>query len=452
MMKNKYEIDMCNGPLVSKMLLFSIPLILSSILQLLFNAADIVVVGRFAGSISLAAVGATTVLIHLCVNFFIGFSIGANVLAAQFYGAGDGKNTHETVHTAILLAIISGMVLIVVGIFMPGIMLKAMGTPEEVLPLATRYLQIYFLGMPAVMVYNFGAAILRAVGDTRRPLYYLTTAGIVNVVLNLFFVIVCGLGVVGVAMATAISQYISAVLIIRCMMKMDSLCRLELKGLKIYGNKLKGIVKIGLPAGLQGVLFSISNILIQSSINSFGAIAMAGNSTSSNIEGFVYVSMNAIYQTNLSFTSQNVGAGKYKRITPILIRSIGIVICVGMLLGWSAVFFHNQLLGLYSSDPEVLAYAYDRLRIICGCYMLCGIMDVMVGSLRGMGYSVVPMIVTLTGVCGLRILWIFTVFVAHPSLKLLYISYPLTWIFTEIAHLICYIVIKRKKFSVPRCA
>ena len=425
-MKKSYEMDMCTGPLLKKLLIFAVPLILSGVLQLLFNAADIVVVGKFAGSHALAAVGSTGALINLFTNVFIGFSIGANVLVAQYFGAKDEQNIQDTVHTSM--------------------MLEVMATPEEVLGQAALYIRIYFIGMPAMLIYNFGAAVLRAIGDTRRPLYYLLEAGVVNVILNLVFVIGFQMGVAGVAIATVVSQCISAALIVRCLMKSGGMYRLYLKRIRIHKEKMIRIIQIGLPAGLQGAIFSISNVLIQSSINSFGAIAMAGNTAASNIEGFVYVSMNAIYQTALSFVSQNVGAGQQKRIPKISIYCMAIVFTVGLALGTLAYRCGGTLLGIYSSDPEVIAYGLDRMKVICQIYFLCGMMDVAVGILRGMGYSIMPMLVSLAGACGLRIVWIFTVFVWKHSLFVLYLSYPITWIITLSVHLICFAVVwKRKK-------
>lgn len=443
-MKKSYEIDMCNGPLLGKLLLFALPLMLSGILQLFFNAADIVVVGRFSGSHALAAVGATSALINLLVNLFIGLSIGTNVLTAQYYGAKDKEGIHQTVHTSVLVSIIGGLILIVVGVLLAKPLLELMATPEEVLGQATLYMRIYFCGMPGMMLYNFGAAILRAIGDTRRPLYFLLTAGVLNILLNMFFVIVFHMGVAGVALATIISQALSAVLVVRCLMQMDGMCRLFLRQLRIYPDKLVRIVKIGLPAGLQGAVFSISNVLIQSSVNSFGAIAMAGNTAASNLEGFVYTSMNAVYQTALSFTSQNIGAGKYSRIGQILRRCVAIVTVVGLTLGGMMVLFSHPLLGIYSTDADVIAYGTRRLLIICLPYFLCGIMDTMVGMLRGMNYSVLPMIVSLAGACGLRILWIFTVFRINHSLFTLYISYPITWAITASVHFCCYLWVRKK--------
>ena len=391
-----YEMDMCNGPLFSKLIVFAVPLMLSGILQLLFNAADIIVVGRFAGSESLAAVGSTSSLINLLVNLFIGLSIGANVLVAQFYGAQRLKDLEETVHTSILLAGIGGVILIFVGFFLSDPMLELMGTPDEVL------------------------------------------------VLNLIFVIQFSMGVAGVALATTISQCVSAALIIQCLARSDAPYRLQKSKLKLKGDKVKKIAKIGLPAGIQGSVFSISNVLIQSSVNSFGAVAMAGSTASANIEGFVYTSMNAVYQTALSFTSQNFGAGNYKRMTKILIYCQAIVIMVGIVMGGGAVLAGRQLLGIYSSNPEVIQYGMNRLRLISGPYFLCGIMDVMVGALRGIGYSVAPMLVSLTGACGFRIFWIFTVFASNRSLETLYLSYPVSWALTFTAHIICYVFIRRK--------
>lgn len=443
-MAKSYEMDMTSGPLLKKILIFSVPLMLSGILQLLFNAADIIVVGQFTGSSALAAVGSTSSLINLFVNVFIGFSIGANVLVAQYYGARDEKNVHETVHTSILLAVICGLILIVAGIALAPPMLELMDTPDEVLGQAVLYMRIYFVGMPATLVYNFGAAILRAVGDTRRPLYYLFTAGCVNVVLNLFFVVVCGRGVDGVAIATVISQIISAVLIVRCLTKSEGMYRLDLSRLKLHRQKVIQIARIGLPAGFQGAIFSISNVLIQSSVNSFGAIAMAGNTAASNIEGFIYTCMNAVYQTSLSFTSQNLGAGKIRRISRILLECLGVVLLVGAAMGFLAYAFGAELLHIYSGDPEVIENGLHRMRVICQTYYLCGMMDVTVGALRGLGYSVMPMLVSLAGVCGVRIVWIFTAFVWNRSLFTLYVSYPISWGATFVIHLICFLVVYRK--------
>ena len=439
-----YEVDMCNGPLFSKIVTFALPLILSGILQLLFNAADIIVVGHFAGRESLAAVGSTTSLINLMINVFVGLSIGANVLVAQYFGAKKWKDLEETVHTAMMIAVAGGILLVFIGVIFSGPILHLMGSPDDVLPLAALYLRIYFIGMPATLTYNFGAAILRAVGDTRRPLYFLLFAGAVNVVLNLFFVIGLSMGVAGVATATVISECISAVLIVRCLARSDCAYRLCREKLRITKSKVKMIMKIGLPAGFQGALFSISNVLIQSSINSFGSIAMAGSTASGNVEGFVYNAMNAVYQTALSFTSQNYGAGKMKRVTKILLYCQGLVIVVGIVLGGGAVLAGPKLLQIYSTDPEVISYAMMRMRIINGTYFLCGIMDTMVGGLRGLGYSIVPMLVSLTGACLFRVVWIFSIFAVHRTLEVLYLSYPVSWIITLTAHIICYIVIRKQ--------
>jgi len=449
-MKKSYEIDMCNGPLLRKILIFAVPLMLSGILQLLFNAADIIVVGRFSGSHALAAVGSTSALINLLVNVFIGLSVGTNVLIAQYYGAKDRKNISETVHTSVLISLISGFILVFIGVALAKPILKLMGTPDDVLQHSVLYIRIYFLGMPVTMLYNFGAAILRAIGDTKRPLYFLSIAGVVNVILNLIFVIIFDMGVAGVALATVISQVISAALVVRCLACMDGMCRLDLKKLHIYRDKLMKMIQIGLPAGMQGAIFSLSNVLIQSSVNSFGSVAMAGNTAASNIEGFVYNSMNAVHQTALSFTSQNVGAKKYKRIGKILAQCLLIVSAIGLIMGIGAYALGEPLLHIYSSDTEVIQYGLARMQVICVSYFLCGIMDVMVGSLRGMGCSVMPMLVSLTGACGFRILWIFTVFAWKHSLFVLYISYPISWIITAGVHMICYAVVKKKYY--PSCA
>ena len=446
-MKKSYEIDMCDGPLLSKILLFSVPLMMSGILQLLFNAADIIVVGRFAGSSALAAVGSTSSLINLLINVFVGLSVGVNVLVAKYYGGQREKDMSETVHTAVLTSLLSGLFLVILGGIAARPLLHLMGTPDDVLDQAVLYMRIYFLGMPVLMVYNFGAAILRAIGDTRRPLYFLFMAGVVNVALNLFFVIGLGMGVDGVGWATVISEHVSALLVLKSLMEAPGALKLNLKELRIHPKKLKRIVKIGLPAGMQGAIFSISNVLIQSSVNSFGSIAMAGNTASANIEGFVYTAMNAVYQTNLSFTSQNLGGRKYSRINRIMYICLAVVTVVGITLGITAVLAGDLLLGIYSSDAQVLRYGMLRLEIICGTYFLCGIMDCMVGSLRGLGYSVIPMFVSLTGACGFRVLCVFTVFAAYRSLDVLYLSYPVSWAITAIAHMITFRKIRRK---IPR--
>lgn len=443
-MKRTYEMNMCEGPLCKKIIIFAIPLILSGILQLLFNAADIIVVGRFSGEHALAAVGSTSSLINLLINLFIGVSVGANVVVGRYYGANDYDNIEQSVHTAILTSILSGVLMVFIGFFASRPLLELMGTPENVIDLSVIYMRIYFLGMPAFMLYNFGAAILRSVGDTKRPLYFLMISGIINVLFNLFFVIVLHMGVAGVAFATIISQTISAGFILLSLHQSEGALHLQKKKLKIHKDKLLQMLKIGLPAGLQGTIFSISNVLIQSSINSFGATVMAGNTAASNIEGFVYTAMNAIYQTSLSFTSQNLGAKKYHRIDRILIICLVSVSIVGLVFGCGAYVFGKPLLSLYTTSEEVIQYGILRMSIICTFYLLCGIMDVLVGSLRGLGYSIMPMLVSLSGACFFRVIWIFTIFQMHRSLFTLYISYPISWLLTASVHLCCYMIIRKK--------
>ncbi len=439
-----YEMDMCSGPLFSKLVMFAVPLMLSGILQLLFNAADIVVVGNYAGHESLAAVGSTSSLINLLVNVFIGLSVGANVLVAQYFGAHRMKDLEETVHTAMVLAAGGGLFLVAVGVLLADPLLTLMGTPEDVLPLSALYMKIFFVGMPATLTYNFGSAILRAVGDTKRPLWFLLAAALINVIWNLIFVIFLHMGVAGVALATVISQCISAALIIRCLVKSDAPYRLKYDQLKLVKSKLFAIARIGLPAGLQGAIFSISNVLIQSSVNSFGSVAMAGNTAAANIEGFVYTAMNAVYQTALSFTSQNFGAKNYDRMTKILWYCQGMVIAVGIFMGGGAVLLGPGLLGIYGSNAQVIHYGMNRLRIISGPYFLCGIMEVMVGGLRGMGCSLLPMFVALTGACVFRVIWIYTIFAVSRTLQTLYISYPVSWTITFLAHMVCYGIVRRR--------
>jgi len=440
----KYEMDMCNGPLLGKILIFSMPLMLSGILQLLFNAADMIVVGRWVGSDALAAVGSTGSLVNLIVNVFIGLSVGTNVLVARYYGAGQEKELSETVHTAVTSAVICGVVLIFIGFFVSPFALELMGSPEEVLEQSVVYLRIYFAGMPAMMVYNFGSAILRAVGDTKRPLYFLSVAGVINVLLNLFFVIVCRLGVAGVALATTISQCVSAFLVVVCLMKSEAIYKLSLNKLRIYKHKLFMMIRIGVPAGLQGAIFSMSNVLIQSSINSFGADVMAGNSAASNLEGFVYTAMNTFHQSAVSFTSQNYGAKKFDRIGKIMLYCVLCVTVVGLVMGIGLYLLGEPLLGLYATETEVIKIGMIRFFWISCPYFLCGLMDTLVGVIRGMGYAIMPMIVSLTGACLLRVIWIYTVFAADRRLEVLYFSYPFSWTVTAFVHLMCFFVVYRK--------
>lgn len=444
-MAKSYEIDMCSGPLVPKIIQFAVPLMLSGILQLLFNAADIVVVGQFTGHTAMAAVGSTTSLNNLIVNIFLGLSVGTGVLMARFNGARLNERIDELVHTSMLLSVISGLILVVIGLALASPMLSLMGTPDDVLDQAVLYMRIVFLGMPAMLAYNFGASILRAIGDTKRPLAFLFISGVVNVFLNLFFVIGFGMGVAGVAIATVVSQYISAFLVVRSMMKSKGASyQLHLGRLRIKGGMLMQILRIGIPAGIQGALFSISNVLIQSTVNSFGSTVVAGNTASQNIEGFVYTSMNALYQASTSFTSQNLGAGKKERLVPVFIDCLGIVTVVGVVLGGLATLFGHQLLSIYTSEPEVIMYGENRLLICCLPYFLCGLMDTACGSIRGLGYSMTPTIVSLTGACLLRIVWIATVFQLSPTLFTLYLSYPVSWTVTFLAHLICFIIFYRR--------
>lgn len=450
--KKSYEIDMCNGPIFLKMMKFAIPLMCSGILQLLFNAADVVVVGRFAGDTALAAVGANSALINLLTNLFIGLSIGSNVLVARHYGAKKENRLKQAIHTSMLLSVYSGIILTIIGmIFAKGI-LELMQTPEDVMGQAVLYIRLYFLGMTGTMIYNFGSAVLRATGDTKRPLYFLMTAGVINVVLNLIFVAGFSMGVAGVAIATAIAQCISATLIVRCMLRETGVLRLELHKLKIVKQDFIDIVKVGLPAGFQGMLFSLSNVVVQSAVNGFGAIIVAGNSASMSIEGFVYIAMNAFHQATISFTSQNVGARKYERLLKILISGQIAVVITGLVLGNAAILFAQELIGFYSSNPEVIAAGVKRLNLICMVYFTCGMMDVMVGALRGLGYSIMPMIVSLVGACGLRLLWIATVFQIpqYHTITTIYVSYPLSWILTLLAHVICYIVVYRRMMKMRK--
>ena len=446
-MKKSYEMDMCNGPILGKVLVYAFPLMLSGILQLLFNAADVVIVGRYAGSQSLAAVGSTSALINLLINVFIGLSVGVNVLVAQYYGAKNEKEVNETVHTAIAISLISGVFLIFLGMMVSRPLLELMGTPNDVIEKSTMYMQFYFAGMPVIMLYNFGSAVLRAVGDTRRPLYFLTIAGVVNVVLNYIFVTQFNMDVAGVALATVLSQVISAGLVIKVLMQSEGCLKLELKKLKIHKSKLKRIVRVGLPAGMQGAIFSISNVLIQSSVNSFGSIAMAGNTTAQNIEGFIYASTNCFYHAAITFTGQHIGAGKYKRISKILLSCIGCAFVVCAIFSVCVCVFAKPLAGVYSTDLQVIEVTVTRLLIVCSCYVFCSVMDVIPGIIRGMGYSITPTVITLTGACFVRIVWVATIFQYFKSLKMLLVVYPISWGLTIVAHLIFFSIVNKKLCS-----
>ena len=441
--KNKYEIDMCNGTIMDKLISFSLPLMLSGILQLMFNAVDIIVVGRFSGSQALAAVGSTSALINVFTNLFIGISLGANVLTARFYAAGREKEVSETVHTAITLALVSGIVMALVGLVFSKGALALMGTPDDVIGLSALYMRIYFLGMPFFMLYNYGAAILRAVGDTKRPLLFLMIAGVINACLNMVLVIVFKLGVAGVAIATVISQMISCVLVLRCLCRSESSYRLRFSELGMKGYYLKQIFSVGVPAGIQSTVINFSNVLLQSSVNSFGSVAMAGYTAANNIFGFLYASINAVTQACMSFTSQNYGVGKWKRMDRVLVDCLILSTTIALILGGGAYLFGPELLKIYTDDPQVISCGMEILLYTTVTYFLCGWMDLFPGSLRGMGKSIVPMLLSVIGTVGTRIVWIFGIFPKFRSLKILFISYPASWIITIILQVICFIFVRR---------
>ena len=453
MNQEKREMDMCEGPLAGKILRYTLPLALSGILQLCFNAADMIVVGRYASGEALAAVGSTGALINLIINVFMGLAVGVSVCVAHAWGAKNKESVRQIVHTAMLTSVIAGVIVLVIGFFGCRTFLSWMGTPDNVIALSTTYMKIYFLGMPACMVYNFGASVLRSIGDTKRPLIFLVIAGIVNVLLNLLTVIGLRLGVAGVAIATAASQVVSAALVVRSLMKRQDSCRLVLRDLRIYPDKLMTIVRVGLPAGLQGAVFSISNVLIQSSINSFGSVAMEGNTAAGNLEGFIYNVMNAFYHTSLTFTGQNVGARKPERIPRIALTCIALSMAISLTLSGLMYLFREPLLAIYRPDaPEAVAYGSLRMSIIVLTYFLCGIMEVFTGSLRGMGASLTPMLISLVGACVTRVIWIYTVFAAVPTLQVLYSCYPVSWLFTILMQIVAFFVIRhnlQKRLSTP---
>ena len=443
MKNNKYEIDRCNGTLMDKLISFSLPLMLSGILQLLFNAVDIIVVGRFTGSQALAAVGSTTALINIFTNLFIGISLGANVLAARFYASGKEKEMSETVHTSITLALISGLVMALAGVLLARFALNLMGTPNDVIDQSVLYMRIYFLGMPFFMLYNYGAAILRAVGDTKRPLFFLVISGMTNAVLNLVLVIVFHMGVAGVAIGTIVSQLISSILVLRCLYTSNTSYRLYFSKLGIKTQYLKQIFQVGIPAGIQSTVINLSNALLQSSVNSFGSVAMAGYTAANNIFGFLYMSVNAVTQSCMSFTSQNYGVKKLKRMDRVLLDCMILSVGVTLTLGCGAYFFGPELLKIYTSDADVIRCGVEVLAFTTVPYFCCGIMDLLPGALRGMGYSGVPMILSIIGTVGTRIVWIFGLFPAHRSLSFLFISYPVSWILTILMQAVCFCFVRK---------
>ena len=443
MKNNKYEIDMCNGTLMDKLISFSLPLMLSGILQLLFNAVDIIVVGRFTGSQALAAVGSTTALINIFTNLFIGISLGANVLAARFYASGKEKEMSETVHTSITLALISGLVMALAGVLLARFALNLMGTPNDVIDQSVLYMRIYFLGMPFFMLYNYGAAILRAVVDTKRPLFFLVISGMTNAVLNLVLVIVFHMGVAGVAIGTIVSQLISSILVLRCLYTSNTSYRLYFSKLGIKTQYLKQIFQVGIPAGIQSTVINLSNALLQSSVNSFGSVAMAGYTAANNIFGFLYMSVNAVTQSCMSFTSQNYGVKKLKRMDRVLLDCMILSVGVTLTLGCGAYFFGPELLKIYTSDADVIRCGVEVLAFTTVPYFCCGIMDLLPGALRGMGHSGVPMILSIIGTVGTRIVWIFGLFPAHRSLSFLFISYPVSWILTILMQAVCFCFVRK---------
>lgn len=445
---SKRNIDMVNGPLFKNVITYTIPIILTGVLQLLFNAADLIIVGRFCGSVSVAAVGATGAITNLIVNLFVGLSVGTGVTVAQGLGAGDSNKVHRAVHTAIPTALVGGIVLTFVGVLFSETFLHWMGTPDDVLPLSALYMKIYFAGIIFMMIYNFCAAILRAAGDTKSPLIFLTIAGVINVGLNVFFVTVIDLNVAGVALATTISQGISATLVIVALIRRNDACQLHISQLKIYKNELFQILKVGLPAGIQGSLFSASNVIIQSSINSFGSAVMSGNAAALNIEGFMYIVLNAFHQSALNFTGQNIGAGKYKRAKKVFIMCLACVLVIGLALSLCLYFLGPKLLSIYITDSaEAITWGMVRMSCLFLPYCLLGLMDVSGGALRGMGVSFVPMVISVVGVCGFRIAWIYTIFriPEFHTLECLYLSYTISWAITFVAQTIAYFITYNKK-------
>ncbi|MDO4938438.1 MAG: MATE family efflux transporter [Lachnospiraceae bacterium] len=451
MNSKQYEIDMTHGPIFVKLIQFAVPLMLSSMLQLLFNAVDVIVVGRFVGSQALAAVSSNTSLINIFTTLFIGISLGVNVVVAQHFAVNDEKNVSETVHTAILSAIISGFAIGILGICIGRKLLIIMGVPDDVIELSALYLKIYFIGMPFFMVYNFGAAVLKAIGDTKRPLLFLLIAGIINAVFNVYLVVRWNLGVAGVAISTITSQFISCVLVVITLLKSDASYRLIPKRLRINVQILKKILSIGVPAGLQSMVVNIANATIQSNINSFGSLAMAGYGVYMNVNGFIYVTVNAVTQTAMTFVGQNYGIKDLKRVDKICAQCVLLSFIGGEIVGGIIWFFGPAICGIYSKDAQVAEIALSIIPLMALPYGLCGIMDTLPGCMRGMGYSTVPMLIHLFGVVIFRYIWMGTAFKISHTLEVLILSFPISWVITSILQFIAFMIVRkkvRKKLSI----
>lgn len=444
--KSSREVDMTNGKLLPKILKFALPLMFTGVLQLLFNAADMIVVGQFVGDIALAAVGATSNIVNLLVNLFMGLSIGAGVVMAKHYGAKNEDEAHDLVHTAMPLSLILGIAVLIIGLRLAKPMLVLLKTPDNCLPLSNQYLSIYFFGTPFLMIYNFGASILRAIGDTVRPLIYLTIAGVMNVIVNLITVICFNMGVAGVAYATITSQGVSAILVTISMLKEQGYARLSIKNLKIKKKPLLAILRFGVPSGIQSSLFSISNSLIQSTVNSFGDTVLAANTAAQGLEGFVFVIMNSVATTASTAVGQNYGAGDIKRIKASVVRCLACSAILSVSVSATMYLLRKPLLSLYTSNPEAIAHASKRMAIILGTYFFFGLMDVFTQSMRGMGYSIVPMIIVLFGTCVFRVAWIYTVFPLNPEYINVIWSYAVSWVLTfTIAFIVFLVLFKNRK-------
>lgn len=443
-MKSRYSLDMTCGPFFKKIIIFSVPLIMTGVLQLAYNTADVIVVGRFVGKEALAAVGSTGSLVNLFLNVFLGLSMGSGVMVARHIGARDGRRVSESVHTAMLLSIICGVLIGIIGFFFSGNMLKLMKVPDDVLDLATLYLKVYFTGSPGLLAYNFGASIVRSTGDTKRPLFILGVSGLVNVILNIVLIVVFKFGVEGVAIATIVSQYLSAVMIIAYLLRIDNSCRLNIKNIHIDKSELKQILRLGLPAGIQSSLFSISNVIIQSSVNSFGSVAMAGIAAGSNYDSYIYTGTNAVAQTAMTFTSQNIGAKKMENIGKVFCYCILFALSIGVVFGFIGIVFSDEVVRFFSDDAGVIQIGAERMRLVLPFYFFCSLMDVAASQIRGMGKSVEPMIVSLIGACGIRIFWVFFILPLDRTLINLYWSYPVSWMITFFAQFNMYFILKKK--------
>ena len=445
---DRKSMDMANGPLLKNILIFSIPLIFSNILQMFFNSADTIIVGKFAGDKALAAVGSTGSIVFLITSLFNGLATGTNVVVARYIGTGNKDKIKDSVHTSIALATAGGIVLTFIGLFFSKVFLRMMSTPEDFIDLSATYMRIYFMGVIFLLLYNFGSAILRSKGDTQRPLYFLLISGVLNIVLNFITVYFFHLSVIGAASATVASEALSAFLVLNVLFHEEDATRLDMKHLYFDKESILDIMRIGIPAGLSGAVFALSNVVIQSSINSFNSTdVVAGNAAGNNVENYVYIGYMAFTQATITFTSQCMGAGRLDRIKQITVTTMAMVVVGAIIMGTAVYLAGPFVLKFYTDKPEVVAVGMVRIRLVASLLVLNGILDVFVNSLRGMGVSTLPTILMVVGICGVRLLWIYTMFPIHHTLESIYLCFPISWAVTSIVEFILWIIVYRRTMA-----